>query len=412
MIDMLEFEIGHVRSEESKPGWSKWALMGGIATTVWLLTQELEQNRVIGRRILFLFLSFSLAYEAVKQVSSVIFKVLPAQAKGRFVVASSRFSHGRQLMLFEMVRYLSLLVIAWRVAEGFMSRPYRLVTIVFFGFNALLVGMVFVISFVSFPIPEPSPEPRIINRAVRGILLISGLSATIVSVSWLLNDSLSFTIPEYRIGGLLFVISLILLLLAKGQPQTPLLETLVGIRRSLGLGQLDFDSARRQVEIALQGMTVSDVLQNDLVRLLAEWERGGIHLETASKELEAFSQTFKAESSQTHEGVKLLCLVLDSIDKHADETRKALDLVDPQLIKLKQRMALYERLSPTSKTSLALLQKRLEEAFEGFTSKNKAFQTRLAELKARVSPVDFGSQPMQTPEAVVSPTTNLKLTSS
>ncbi len=44
LIDLLEFEIKNVRSEESKPGWTTWALIASLASMLWLLTQELEHS--------------------------------------------------------------------------------------------------------------------------------------------------------------------------------------------------------------------------------------------------------------------------------------------------------------------------------------------------------------------------------
>src|SRR5260370_28272671 len=99
MVKLLEFEIGHIRTEQSKPGWTKWALMGGLATTLWLLTLELEQKKIRGRHVIFLFLLLSLSYDSVKLVSSVISKPLPHRSAGRFVMVRTRLTQDRPLTI-------------------------------------------------------------------------------------------------------------------------------------------------------------------------------------------------------------------------------------------------------------------------------------------------------------------------
>lgn len=56
MLAAIDYEIAQIEDEDKRPGWSKWALHGGIATLIWLALAELGPKSnltIIGTTFLF-----------------------------------------------------------------------------------------------------------------------------------------------------------------------------------------------------------------------------------------------------------------------------------------------------------------------------------------------------------------------
>lgn len=378
LIELLEFEITHVRSEEARPGWTTWALLGGLATMLWLLTREFEQHQVNTDDALFLFLILALTYDSVRMIINALSKPMPLR-NGRFISFSIHFSQDRSLMLFMLIRSAMLLVIASQT-QLFVGKTFQILTVLFYGFDLFATLGAFVLTYTQFAVPVPPKGSRVVV-VFRITVIAGGMLAALVCISVLYKKP-NFSIFEYRISGLVFGISVLLSILARSHRRMPLLETLVGIRRSLALGQLDLDSAQRQTEIALQGMTASDALQSQLVSLLADLERGGIHLEAASKEFEAFLTTLKSHGSEGSQAKDTLINVLiQSVNRHRQEVKTALESFAAKRDKLHSRMYAYRRISPEVESSLLLLRRKLDDASETFNSKGRMLNERAAEFE-------------------------------
>lgn len=68
LLEFLGKEIDHIQAEFARPGWTNWAIIGGIATTAWLLYSEIELGSFDVNRILTLWLIFSLVFPFISMV--------------------------------------------------------------------------------------------------------------------------------------------------------------------------------------------------------------------------------------------------------------------------------------------------------------------------------------------------------
>jgi hypothetical protein len=74
--------------------------------------------------------------------------------------------------------------------------------------------------------------------------------------------------PDIRTATILTLVVYVLILLADVRTTSPILASLVSIRRDLALDRMDVNSATRQLDIALSGMQVRDLLQEDVKEIL------------------------------------------------------------------------------------------------------------------------------------------------
>lgn len=124
IIELLEFEITQIRTEESQPGWTTWALLGGLATTLWLFALEIENHGANLQTTLFLFLVFSLTLDTLKLLHRLISPSSSfLKSAFRFQSAYSQLSQTRASILLDIARSVVLILTA-RIFGPFVSSPF------------------------------------------------------------------------------------------------------------------------------------------------------------------------------------------------------------------------------------------------------------------------------------------------
>src|ERR1035437_6337033 len=111
LVAALDSEIENIEDENKRPGWSSWALQGGIATFIWLALADFSPKsnlQTIG--IVFLFGSFFgdfllLVCQYFNRLSH------PERKRLRYRFSSDKPDTAPALIIFALVRYSSLLLI-------------------------------------------------------------------------------------------------------------------------------------------------------------------------------------------------------------------------------------------------------------------------------------------------------------
>jgi len=79
----------------------------------------------------------------------------------------------------------------------------------------------------------------------------------------LIRYSISPTLFEWRIAGLILSGTCVILILLRPKIKSPLLESLVTLRREIGLGK-NFNDILERTIIALEGLSIPDIMQKEL----------------------------------------------------------------------------------------------------------------------------------------------------
>jgi hypothetical protein len=393
LIELLEFEIDRIRAEESQPGWTPWALMGSLATALWLLLAELETHIIDFQNVLFLLLALSLAYDCVKFLPSVW--QASSRSASRFRLAHGVMSPMRSGALIEVGRS-AVLIVATTGIRPLLNVRYIIATYLSFGILAFFGMIVFIYSFLKTPLPVGN------NRRGMAIgcalFLLPAMFAIFGYAEALLRQMVLPTVPEYRVGGLLLIATIVLLILTKRRSQTPLLETLVGIRHNLALEQIDLDSARRQTEIALLGMKVDDVLQNDLKELLADLEQMSIHVESMTREHQAIvtaageygGKTGEDQCASIKDWIASAEGQIKSMEDWIVSAEDPVAAIENWMASVEAQMASIQELAASEEAQITLLETldqstdahldELGELLERFIDKNARFRRRALAL--------------------------------
>jgi hypothetical protein len=383
LVELLEFEVDRIVAEESRPGWTAWALVGSLASALWLLASELESSVVNLQNVLFLFLTFSLAYDCiVRWLPSLIWWQGSPETTPRFRPSHIVLAQGRGATLLEIGRSIALVVIAAEI-RPYVSTPYVVAVYVVY-VAVILLGLVgFCMSFLEIPVLPASGRVGWVARAMLAFLVGTGLLALLGLLGVFWRQAILPTVPEYRVGGLLLVIMSLLLVLAQRRPQTPVLRTLIGTRRNLVLGRISLDSARRQTEIALMGLTTADVLQHRVEELLAHLQHLDTHTEAMSKELQGAriavgKDDDDAEISEVQWA--LILAVLQSGAKHLNSISEAMQRLSSATTGLTSRASAYTKIYPEAAREIQPLLEKVNAAFDETRATREGLSEELAGL--------------------------------
>ncbi len=259
VIHFLEYEISNRRSEEKRPGWTTWAIFGAFATLLWLMFSVLGTNASISWLnisyiTLLLSVSFDFFYlfnklfsfEGVKQSKSV----------RRFEILD--ISMMKFLVLLILRAGVLLLFLHWISPKlngffGFCCWAFLLLN-----FTAITISCA--LFYLQIPIPvNPNPKAKLVFNIFLFLWLFSGGIAIFGLVNVIYLKVLVLSISEWQVGSIIFSLSLLILIISRTKPNSILLLRLDDIRQKLSLGQIDLNRAKKQIDLIIYGLALSDI---------------------------------------------------------------------------------------------------------------------------------------------------------
>lgn len=382
IVELLDFEITRIRAEESQPGWTVWALLGGIATTGWLFTLEIESHGANLRAISFLFLIFYLVFTSTRVLHRLLSPPSSSlKSASHFHLSHSHLSKTRTSLLLDLALRIILILIV--VAHSPLVHPaFYITACILFGAEVVVCLIIFALSFLHLPITDYRTS-RLRQVAPFIYIFFALIIITLVGYGGaLVGRTISPTISEYRSAGLLMAITLMLSILARRGRDSPLLQTLIDIRRNIGFGRLPVEDAKRQAEIALEGMTASDILQDELAAILSHIEDINIRLESAAKEVQAFTTTLpKGAGGLSDDQRTLLMAVRQSVDAHLSHVNEIQAKLFERMNKLRRRASIILGLSPEALHTMMPVGSSVDAAM-------RSIEVRRQQLREQINVLD------------------------
>ena len=151
VLHALEFEIDRIRSREKESGWTIWALLGSLATVVWLLLGELKSEAVRWPNVLVILLVFSLLIANVSFLVGLVAQEKLPREKGRRFRFSHYLGENRLQMLFGLLYCFAMGWIAWDASKSVWP-SHALLAYVYYGLIAILLTLGLVWSVLNVPL--------------------------------------------------------------------------------------------------------------------------------------------------------------------------------------------------------------------------------------------------------------------
>jgi hypothetical protein len=372
LLSLLDSEIERIQTQDREPGWTKWALLGGLGTDLWLISNELEHGSIDWQKSAIFFLWLFLAKEFLAHLNGLLAFRSNNKSGPRFFLFKAYGQQLRRLAIFYAFMYALPLFLLIHVAFPLSTHSiwFLRIYLIFFAFVSCLA---IPLSFLRLPF-SVGPE----RRSVRVTLLILFLLITVPLSelsSYIINTWSTFTQPTLRVSTLFLIGLYLIQLLLRGQTGTPLLNTLIELRRSLVLGQIDYQSAFKQAEVAFSGLRVSDVLQDEVNIMLSHMNEINIRLESMRKELQAL---------ESHESDPALASTIQrSLSSLLDEIEKSLEILESGTQRLGKRIRWIFMIAPNSEGELKSIQSKLLESIRSIRENIQSVAQHLENLKGK-----------------------------
>lgn len=268
LIAALDGQIKDIEEESKRPGWSAWALLGGVASLLWMALSQFSSQtnfQAVGLVTLFGVLvveMFSLAF--LRRDELIHSKSKPL----RFRSIRDDPNASQELMLFHLFRTAGLLALSLGIDKSLQvpSLSWYLGMQVF--------GITFILLFIwaNRSGPNQSKLGDRINRATPimnwlTIVWSAGICYILLGKLYLIRTTAS--VADFRLGVLLTGIMYGLQLIVSGDKERPLVNKLKTIRRDLAFGRITVLVARREIDNSVLGLDPSEVLTNAVEKLAA-----------------------------------------------------------------------------------------------------------------------------------------------
>jgi hypothetical protein len=305
LIHFLEYEITNRMSDVKKPGWTIWAILGAIASAIWLTLSVIETSSPLllaNICLIFLLLSIlcSSLYILINNLNKIDSKNLYSNV--------ARFDHVDSIM--SQSRLSLIWIFLWSIILIYIFFESQLTDLDFIkkiGYAYLFtcstsIFIVLIFSFFHIPFPkEPQSKNNLLSIIIGYGLPILGVVTVISSITYLNSKQVLASISEYKISFLVFAISILLLIMTRSKQESSLLIQLKDIYKKLSLGQIDHEVATKQVDIILNGMTLSEALQLDISSILSALRKLQQEYQNQTSEISILLKYFDPSLSQGDE---------------------------------------------------------------------------------------------------------------
>jgi len=265
LIDLINSEISQIESEQRRPGWTSWALLGALATLLWLLVKNASLQCLDWQIVGLAFLTLTLTIECITHVHAIsTLSDIYAPEEPRFV-SSPLYGESKLTLLLLSIQGFILFYINIQLKQQILSIP-RILSWVVIGFYILLGIGGLILSYRETP-QQKFPKQKLTLWAlalliIMMIIVLSGYWAVLIKSVSAADQS------NLQTATLLVLILYVFKLLADIPKQSPILPSLISIRRDLCLDRIDMSWAAKQLDVAFSGMRAEDLLQEYVQKIL------------------------------------------------------------------------------------------------------------------------------------------------
>jgi len=275
LLHFLDSEINLIQQRMKKTGITSWAILGGIATIIWLIFSEIENQTFSLSQIGLLFLVISVVIDGLVIIKKVIVPSNFNSTIGLRFVFSSKIAAFRPSLVMSILRASVLIVLVIHTLRMISSFTSWLL-IINYGFFIIITLYLLIISFINKPLPFSGPMNKGSLQFLNIILSIDGVVLLIGYLILINNLFTGYDISHFRFASLLVTLSYLIMIGVRKVEGLPLYSSLIEIRRNVFLGRIDLQSAISLLDIAFDGLKIEDIFQQDVERILSDINKAKI----------------------------------------------------------------------------------------------------------------------------------------
>jgi hypothetical protein len=386
VLNVLDSEIENVRDAQTRQGWTSWGLVGGIIASLWLLSDELKSENLRIEIVAAAILIFTVLIDSLRWLIYLLWQgATPRTEPIRFRWSNEFFSGNELVFVIEILRSVGLLIVAWMLAPKWWLSLGALSV-------AYLWYLIMAILWLTLTLTEFPVRQGMTKKGLAFILLfVIPCFISFLSYLRLAPFPNAEVVGSYRTGGLLVAMSYLILSLGVVTKDSPVLQSLIGIRRNIAFNRVDINSAVTEAEIALSGMQVPDAIQRDIHLILVLVDR----LNEATNNLINQVQTMQTHLPRAEDSQEVISAKLRILTTHRstcqfvltdrESSLKELNSKFQQLMKRRQRIQgvipeasdFFNQLDSGMKTILEEADRR----FAHYVEQANAYDKQLSAIK-------------------------------
>jgi len=312
----LDAEINNLRSDIQRPGWTKWAILGSVATLTWLLLLQIELGTYLVRNVIVLLLVFSLVIQFFGTTRTALDVTGSGHTPNTRFFNMDSFTRNRVgfALFIGQLTFLVFVVARFYQAAGTLTTVIALSALL----PLLFAGIVtFVMLSINYPFPI---NPKRVRSVKIFPVTVSALSAMAVwrYIDFLRIQPSTVTVADIRLALLAAGIFGLIYMLVNVPRGNVMLDSLIMTRRQFVLGEINLDMAIVQTDISLAGLRAHDVLEEHVGKLLSLYREASKILQKCSRYLDdieiLYSENRSQEEDQSSLARPLILSVLSSQD--------------------------------------------------------------------------------------------------
>lgn len=327
IINCLSSEIADIESKRKKPGWTIWALYGATAYLIWILLSIIERQSLNWSYILSIFLFLSIACDIIFLIYNTISTSWRANLyTKRFEASKGVFYEFRSFAFSLLIRAVMLLILMCSL-NLILPKAIAVTIYIYLIINVTFSFFFFVMSFLNLPFPKsPKTKYQVLYQLIYFIWIGIGTVASTGLIYNIFQQHPTPSVADWRAALVLFGLSLLILLFTKTQKDPFLLYELKEIKKRICLEQIDYDTAIRQIDLVLYGLTLGEVLEPIIKNVLHSHNSVLSEFNKFMSDLNVLKDIIGDGSKQLtdHERTTVDALLL-SLDKKSDDIRNAFE---------------------------------------------------------------------------------------
>jgi hypothetical protein len=384
--NFLSSEIDHLKNEIKKPGWTNWAIMGSLATLVWLTFNEFDNNALRIHNVSFIILTSLFIHRLLRTIQLFVAEDITSKSEAKYLLTNESFGQNRVSLILEVLKYAFMIYLISSLPLGIEKHTITLlyITSSVCGF-AFVCGLIFSYLQIPYSLSTRGNWTRNIVYCLSAILFFL---IAFELVHFYVDHSNDFHISDFRFSALFIGGFYLVLLLSKIPQDSRMLSSLIEIRRKLIFHNLSITEAVRQTEIALTGLKVSNLLHNYIANFLKLCNEFNSKIDLLLKKLAIWDAiTEKKENSKISDTDKEISeSIKDSMKKIVGELLSLVDEDIPLAFrKIKIRSILISRIPKQADDEIASLLDLIDGAAATMNERTQKVKSRIDSISSSKS---------------------------
>lgn len=311
--EQIEVKIEELERQLTSPGWSIWAILGAIASVVWIFLEFLKDFNADFRNgftlavpIFLIFISGFNRLWAQRQL-----KFQPSTMYIQF--SSTLMRQSTKRFIFDTLIYLTLIFTISLLNCVVWARNY---IIIIFSFRVIMLLLGLIYAFGRFPsvVNNQKKYPLLLNSI--SIFNVLAMLFIVLTFIWPFITTLKdfpLRIMEVQFGLLLALLFILTRTYINIAEQSPLLDTLRQLKHDLTFSHISPHQAGEQLELIIYGLKIEKYIDKELMTILNKFQEGSIKISRLNELLSQLEDS--GESNDVEKIEKLQSITKESMIK-------------------------------------------------------------------------------------------------